>query len=72
MPAETSAVTTETAYAGVPAVQSVPTNIAHPGVMSDTCVAGECFVNQRFSYKLQAYLVGYVNSVSGTRAIPYA
>jgi hypothetical protein len=31
--------------------------------MSTTSVAAECFVNQRFSRKLQAFLISYNGSV---------
>lgn len=53
----------QSAYAGIPAVQTIPTNIRAPGVMSDTSSAPQCFINQRFSAKLQAFLVGYASSV---------
>lgn len=59
----------QTAYAGLPAVQYIPTNLLQKGVLSDTSSAPECFVNQRFSAKLQAYLVAYVNAVAGNRPI---
>lgn len=51
------------AYAGIPAVQSVPVNIVDSGLISDTSSAPECFINQRFSSQLQAFLIAYVNSV---------
>jgi hypothetical protein len=60
----------ETAYAGTPAVQYVPTNIRDSGLLSDTSSAPECFINQRFSQKLQAFLVGYVSSVNSNYPIP--
>ena len=56
----------ESAYSGLPAVASIPTNIMNPGVLSS---APECFANQRFSNKLQAYLVSYVNSIASTHPI---
>jgi len=31
--------------------------------ISDTSMADECFVNQRFSSRLQAFLIGYNNSI---------
>jgi len=59
----------ESAYSGLPAVASIPTNIMNPGVLSNTSSAPECFANQRFSNKLQAYLVSYVNSIASTHPI---
>jgi len=59
----------ESAYAGTPAVQYVPTNIRDSGKLSDTSSAPECFVNQRFSQKLQAFLVAYVSSVNSNYPI---
>lgn len=55
--------TVQSAYSGLPVVQSIPTNMRAPGVMSDTSSAPECFINQRFSGQLQAFLISYVNSV---------
>lgn len=46
---------------GAPRTSGIPTNI--PELMSPTSSAGECFVNQRFSGMLQAFMVGYVNSI---------
>lgn len=57
------------AYVGLPSVQYLPTNMRTAGVMSTTSSAPECFVNQRFSAKLQAFLIAYVNSVSSTHPI---
>lgn len=54
--------TIETAYVGLPAVQPIPTNIRTQGVMSQTSLAAECFINQRFSAQLQAFLISYANS----------
>ena len=59
----------ETAYVGLPAIQSIPTNMRTPGVMSDTSSAPECFVNQRFSNKLQAFMISYVNSITSNYPI---
>lgn len=53
----------ESSYAGTPRVQSLPSNLLRAGVMSDTSSAPECFINQRFSAKLQAFMVGYVNTI---------
>jgi hypothetical protein len=54
---------TQSAYVGLPAVEQIPTNMKSPGVMSTTASAPECFINQRFSSKLQAFLISYVNSI---------
>lgn len=58
----TTAVTTP-AISGLPVVQSLPTNIVGSGILSPTSLAVECYINQRFSGKLQAFLVSYVNGV---------
>ena len=60
---------TQPAYVGLPSVQQIPTNLRAPGVMSTTSYAPECFINQRFSAKLQAFLISYVNSISGNYPI---
>lgn len=59
----------ESAYVGLPAIQNIPTNMRAPGVMSDTSGSLECFVNQRFSMKLQAFLISYVNSISSNYGV---
>jgi hypothetical protein len=59
----------ESAYVGLPAVQTLPTNMRVAGVMSDTSSAPECFINQRFSGKLQAFMISYVNSISSSYAV---
>lgn len=48
---------------GMPRFSGVPSAIIEGGLLSNTCVARECFVNQNFSNKLQAFLVGYVNEI---------
>jgi hypothetical protein len=58
-----SSIQTESANASMPAVQSIPTNMLVKGVMSGTSSAPECFINQRFSAKLQAFLISYVNAI---------
>lgn len=55
--------TIETAYVGLPAVQTIPTNLRAPGIMSNTSLAAECFINQRFSSQLQAFLISYNNYI---------
>ena len=57
-----SSPTTVPAYAGVPVVQSIPTNIVP--MLSPTSDAKACFVDQRLSGKLQAFMVSYVNFIS--------
>lgn len=47
--------------AGMPRGSGIPSAIIERGLLSDTCVARDCFVHQVFSNKLQAFLVGYVN-----------
>ena len=42
---------------------NIPTNIVHSGLISKTCVSSDCFIDQQFSNKLQAFLIGYVNSI---------
>jgi hypothetical protein len=53
----------EERFSVAPRSQDVPTNIIEHNVMSTTSVAAECFVNQRFSRKLQAFLISYNGSV---------
>lgn len=53
--------TTVPAYGGIPQVSSLPTNLVDQ--ISDTSSAPECFINQRFSAKLQAFLIGYTGSI---------
>lgn len=48
---------------GLPRSVNIPTNIWQGGMMSDTSWADDCFVNQKFSAKLQAYMIGYANAV---------
>lgn len=57
------------AYSGLPQIENIPSNLRAPGVMSDTSSAPECFINQRLSAKLQAYLIGYVSSVYSTYSV---
>lgn len=59
----------ESAYAGIPAVQTVPMNIVDMDLLSDTSLAAECFINQRFSLQLQSFMISYVNSVSSNYSI---
>ena len=57
------------AYAGAPPVQPIPTNLMKDGVKSNTSSAPECFINQRFSAQLQAFMIAYVNQVASEYAI---
>ena len=41
----------------------IPSSIMSQKLMSMTSYAPDCFINQDFSQNLQAYLVGYVNSI---------
>lgn len=59
----------QSAYYGLPVVQPIPTNMMAPGMLSSTSSAGECFINQRLSAKLQAYMIAYVNSVTSNYPI---
>lgn len=49
--------------AGLPRSVNIPTGVVESGQMSTTSKASDCFVEQKFSSKLQAFLVGYVNSI---------
>lgn len=61
--------TIETAYVGLPAIQIIPTNIRAQAMMSDTSLAAECFINQRFSAQLQAFLISYNNYMQSNYAV---
>lgn len=52
-------------FPSLPRSPQVPLNIFNQGLMSDTSNAHECFAYQRLSSRLQAYLVDYVNKVTG-------
>ena len=40
----------------------IPTAVVNANLLSETSRAADCFIEQRFSNKLQAFLLGYVNS----------
>jgi hypothetical protein len=40
----------------------IPENVR--GLINSTSNADECFINQRFSGKMQAFLVGYVSNIT--------
>lgn len=48
---------------GMPRSSGIPSNIIESNLLSTTSFADECFVGQQFSNKLQAFLIGYVNSI---------
>ena len=52
---------------GADRVSVVPIKIREN--LSQTSSAGECFINQRFSNKLQAFMVGYVSAIASNRSI---
>lgn len=49
--------------AGLPRSVNIPMGVAQSGLLSTTSTAADVFAGQKFSSKLQAYLVGYVNSI---------
>lgn len=57
------------AYSGLPAIQSIPTNMREAGVLAPDSSAVNCFVNQQFSQKLQAFMISYVNMTVSNYAI---
>ena len=65
----TETVKVQSAYIGIPSVSILPTNLMKAGILSSTSSAPECFINQRFSSKLQAFLIDYVNSISSDYSI---
>jgi hypothetical protein len=48
---------------GLPRSSNLPSNIVDNNMMSSTSIASDCFIKQQFSNKLQAYMIGYVNSI---------
>lgn len=48
---------------------NIPTSILDQGILSNTNLAHECFVNQAFSNKLQAFMIDYVLTTSGYYSI---
>jgi len=44
--------------------QFIPEGILNSGGLSKTSEASTCFIQQKFSNKLQVYLINYVMSVS--------
>lgn len=47
----------------------IPTKILEQNMISPSSEAYFCFVNQRFSGNLQAFLIGYVMSISGEESV---
>lgn len=54
---------------GLPRQVDIPSSIINSNLMSDTSLASDCFIKQKFSNKLQAYLIGYVNSIYSDYAV---
>lgn len=48
---------------GMPRSVNIPSNIYQAGLMSGTSWADDCFIYQKFSDRLQAYMIGYVNAI---------
>jgi hypothetical protein len=48
---------------GLPRDVNVPSTIINSDLLSVTSLASDCFIKQKFSRKLQAYMIGYVNSI---------
>jgi hypothetical protein len=69
----TSTVATPAAdgYTVQPRSMNIPTNLRAPNVMSTTSLAAECFINQKFSGKMQAMIISY-NSLIFTEHPIYA
>lgn len=57
----------KSSFPGLPRNPQIPTNVF--GMLSETSNAHECFAYQRLSGSLQAYLVDYVNKISGDFAM---
>lgn len=47
----------------------LPSGILDASLMSETSWASDCFIGQAFSNKLQAYMIGYVNSIASEYAV---
>lgn len=47
----------------MPRTSTIPGTIVQAGLMSETSNASDCFIQQQFSAKLQAFMIGYVNSI---------
>lgn len=47
----------------MPRTSVIPGTIVEAGLISDTSKASDCFINQQFSGKLQAFLIGYVSGI---------
>lgn len=48
---------------GMPRASAIPEALLASDLISPTSKAADCFVYQKFSAKLQAFLIGYTNSV---------
>lgn len=54
---------------GVDRTSKIPTGVVSSGNLSPTSDALTCFREQKFSAKMQAYLVSYVMSVSSPYSV---
>lgn len=54
---------TQETLGGLPRTSLVPTSIMEQNLLSPDSIAYNCFAKQKFSSKLQVFLIGYVNSV---------
>ena len=54
---------------GLPRSVNIPTNIYQANLMSNTSWADDCFIMQKFSNRLQAYMIGYVNAIYSDYAV---
>ena len=48
---------------------AIPTKIVEQKLLSDTSDAYKCFVQQKFSAELQAYMINYVTTISGLYSV---
>jgi hypothetical protein len=48
---------------GMPRTSIIPGSIVEANLMSETSNASDCFIQQQFSAKLQAFMIGYVSSI---------
>ena len=56
---------------GQPRDVNIPSAITQAKLLSTTSLASDCFVSQKFSNKLQAYLIGYVNSIFSDHPVSF-
>lgn len=58
-----------TSFTGVDLTSKIPTGAASSGNISPTSDALTCFREQKFSAKLQGYMISYVMSVTSYYAV---